>query len=305
MKWRIIPIIFLICLLLPGVAAAQSGDGPLVVPVGQTYVGSLATATRAIRVEGVVTGDVTSWSGDITIAGRVDGDVVSYSGKVTIQSGGHVGGHVMALGGPLESAADAAVSGQKIRGGEGSIALANLFDLIAPSDAGSDSAAVGRVLFGMVLGVFLLAFCLLCIAFWPRRTTATSLTLRRSPGQALLLGLLSTLLLALALPPLIALLAATLIGMPLIVVLLALAQVPYVLGLATLVRAVGPEQSRPTAGLERTTLLAGVALALLVAISAALAPLKGLALFYLLASPGLGAALLSRGGLLVPTSSST
>ncbi|MFL5801969.1 MAG: polymer-forming cytoskeletal protein, partial [Roseiflexaceae bacterium] len=298
-------IIFLVCLLVPGVAAAQSGDGPLVIPASETYAGNLATATRAIRVEGAVTGDVTSWSGDIVIAGRVGGDVVSYSGQVTIQSGGQVRGHVMALGGALRPDAGAVVVGQTIRGGEGSVALANLLDLFAPTGASSDDVAVGRVLFGMALGVFLLAFCLLCIAFWPRRTTATSLTLRRSPRQALLLGLLSTLLLALALPPLIALLAATLIGMPLIVVLLALAQAPYVLGLATLVRAVGPVPNRPAAGPERTTLLAGVALALLVGISAALAPLWGLALFYLLASPGLGAALLSRGGLFAPAANST
>jgi hypothetical protein len=53
-------------------------------------------------------------------------------------------------------------------------------------------------------------------------------------------------------------------------------------------------------GPSRATLLIGAALALLVAVGAALAPLWGMTLFYLLASPGLGAALLSRGGLLVP-----
>jgi cytoskeletal protein CcmA (bactofilin family) len=304
MKWRIVPIIFLICLLAPGAAAAQPGDDTLVIPPGETYTGNLATATRAIQVDGFVTGDVTSWSGDITITGHVGGDVVSYSGKVTIKPGGQVSGHVMALGGTLELDAGAVVSGQKIVGGEGSAALASLFDLFASAGLGNgDDAAVGRVLLGVALGVFLLAFCLLCIAFWPHRTAATSLTLRRSPGQSLLLGLLSTLLLALILPPLIALLAATLIGMPLIVILLVLAQAPYVLGLATLARAVGLEQSRATAGPERTALLVGAALALLVAVSAALAPLWGLALFYLLASPGLGAALLSRGGLFVPATS--
>lgn len=300
MKWRIIAIFFLIALFVPGVAAAQSDDRPLVIPAGQTYIGNLATTTQAIQVAGVVSGDVTSWSGDILITGRVGGDVVSYSGQVTIENGAHVDGHVMALGGALDLAANA-VDGQAIRGGEGSIALANLFDLIAPGGDVGDNAAVGHILFGMVLGVFLLAFCLLCMAFWPQRTAATSLTLRRSPGLALLLGLLSTLLLALALPPLVALLAATLIGMPLIVVLLALAQVPYVLGLATLARAAGLKERRATAGPERMTLLVSAALALLVAIGAALAPLWGLALFYLLASPGLGAALLSRGGLFAPS----
>jgi cytoskeletal protein CcmA (bactofilin family) len=301
MKWRIIPFLLLICLLLPRSAAAQTGDGPLVVLAGQTYTGNLATATRAIRVDGVVTGDVTSWSGDIEIAGHVEGDVVSYSGKVIVQSGGRVGGHVMALGdGMLQLNSGAVVSGQAIRGGEGSVALANLLDLFSPATATDDNGAIGRVLFGMVLGVFLLAFCVLCVAFWPQRTAATSLTLRRLPGQSLALGLLSTLLLALALPPLVALLAATLIGMPVLVLVLILVQAPYMLGLATLARAAGLDPSRPTAGPERGTLLAGAVLALLVTISVALSPLWGLLLFYLLASPGLGAALLSRGGLFAP-----
>jgi uncharacterized membrane protein len=171
---------------------------------------------------------------------------------------------------------------------------------------GSGEAAVGRALFSAALGVFLLAFALLCIAFWPRRTAAASLTLRQAPGRALALGLLTTLLLALALPPLAALLAATLVGLPLLIVLLALIQAPYVYGLATLAQAAGvfsPHPSAPTRGsegLNRTTLLIAAALALLVAVGAALAPLWGMMLFYLLASPGLGAALLSRGGLLVP-----
>jgi cytoskeletal protein CcmA (bactofilin family) len=322
MKRRILIRLFvLFCLLLPAGAAAQSRSEALIIPVGQTYAGNLATLTRDIRVEGIVTGDVTSWSGTIEIAGRVGGDVVSYSGQVTLLAGAQVGGHILASGGALRLDAGASVAGQAIRG-DGGGALASLLDLFAPSDGGG-SAAVGRALFAVALGVFLLAFMLLGVAFWPRRTAAASLMLRRAPGHALLMGLLTTLLLALALPALLALLAATLIGMPLIVVLLALAQVPYIYGLATLAQARGvlkpllpaasarPEQAEQLAyspawslarsgdGPTRATIIAAALLALLIALGAALAPLWGLALFYVLASPGLGAILLSRGGLLV------
>jgi cytoskeletal protein CcmA (bactofilin family) len=310
-------LLVLLGVLLPAGAAAQEREAPLVIPAGQTYAGDLATITRDIHVEGAVAGDVTSWSGAIVISGRVDGDVVSYSGRVTIQAGARIGGHVLASGGALQRDATATVAGQAIRGESGGVALANLLDLFSPAGASGGAAAVGRTLFGAALGVFLLAFALLCIAFWPRRTAAASLALRQAPGRALALGLLTTLLLALALPPLAALLAATLVGLPLLLVLLALIQAPYIYGLATLARAVGaplhppaPAPARPQGekrisrrdgdSPSRATLLFAGGLALLVAAGAALAPLWGMALFYLLASPGLGAALLSRGGLLVP-----
>ena len=325
MKWHVLRLIVCIGLLLPGAAAAQPREDTLVVPTGQTYEGNLATITRDIRVEGAVTGDVTSWSGNIEVAGRVGGDVVSYGGKVMIRGSGQVGGHVLASGGALQLDAGAVVTGQAIHSEGGGGALANLLDLFSPSVDSGANAAVGRALFGAVLGVFLLAFCLLCITFWPRRTAAASLMFRRAPGRVVALGLLTTLLLALALPPLTALLAATLIGLPLIVLLLVLAHIPYIYGLAALVRAVGAlvphppisskrddDRSLPSAreigsvgeGLNRMTVAVAAALALLVAIVAALAPLWGLALLYLLASPGLGAVLLTRGGLLVPMSAS-
>jgi cytoskeletal protein CcmA (bactofilin family) len=301
----------LLVLLLPVSAAAQEREPPLVIPAGETYDGDLATVTRDIQVKGAVAGDVTSWSGAIEIFGSVDGDVVSYSGQVTIRPGARIGGHVLASGGALQSDPRAAVVGQTIRGESGGVALANVLELFSPSDRAGGEAVVGRVLFGAALGVFLLAFALLCIAFWPRRTSAASLTLRQAPGRALALGLLTTLLLLLAVPPLAALLAATLVGLPLLIVLMAIIQAPYIYGLATLARAVGMISGTGTRrtfrmvssegeSLSRTTLLVAGGLALTVALVAALAPLWGMMLFYLLASPGLGAALLSRGGLLVP-----
>jgi hypothetical protein len=300
MKWHIARIILLLALLLPMTAAAQPREDVLVIPAGQIHDGNLATTTQDIRVEGVVMGDVTSWSGDIEVLGRVSGDVVSYGGTVTIRSPARVGGHILASGGQLRLEAGAMVAGQAIRGEGGGGALASLLDLFSPAAASDADTAIGRVLFGAVLGVFLLAFCLLCIAFWPRRTAAASVMLRHATGRALTLGLLTTLMLTLALPPLVALLAATLIGLPLLVLLLALIQIPYVYGLATLARFVGARRGAEIAAPDRTTLAVAAGAALLVAITAALAPLWGVALFYVLASPGLGAAILSRGGLFAP-----
>jgi hypothetical protein len=302
---HVLRLILLLCLLLPVSAVAQDREAPLVISSGEIYDGDLATVTRDIRVDGAVAGDVTSWSGAIEISGRVDGDVVSYSGQVTIKPSARIGGGV------LQRDDRAAVAGQTIRGESGGVALANMLELFYPSDETGSDAVVGRVLFGAALGVFLLAFTLLCIAFWPRRTSTASLMLRQAPGRALALGLLTTLLLLLALPSLVALLAATIVGLPLLIVLLVIIQAPYIYGLATLARAAGMAGGTATQrtfslissegeSVSRVTLLVAGGLALVVAVVAALAPLWGMMLFYLLAGPGMGAVLLSRGGLLVP-----
>lgn len=297
-------LVALVALLSPFSAAAQGQEGALVIPAGRRVAGNVATVARDIRVEGAVDGDVTSWSGNIEVTGSVGGDVVSYGGRVTLGGAARVGGHVLALSGGLRHERGAAVVGQAIGDERGAPALASLFDLFTPVPASVAGAGlIGRLFFGAVLGVFLLAFCLLCVAFWPGRTAAASVALRRLPLRALALGLLTTALLALLLPPVVALLAATLIGMPLIVVLLLAAQAPYVYGLAALMRSIGARfagRSGPRAPLDRATIGIAAALAALIALVAAVAPLWGLALFYVVASPGLGAAILSRGGFAVP-----
>lgn len=301
---RYIALLVLVASLLPGLAAAQGGDHALIVPAGQHVAGNIATVTQDIEVYGAVDGDVTSWSGNITVSGAVGGDVISYGGHVLIGDAARVGGHVMALSGGLQRERGAVVAGQLLGGEQGSEALASLFDLFmpAPSPTGGD-ALIGRLFFGAALGVFLLAFCLLCIALWPGRTAATSMTLGRLPYRALALGLLTTALLALLLLPIAALLTASLVGMPLLVLLMLVAQVPYVYGLAALMRVPGARiaaRGGNMALVDRTAIMSAAGLTLLIALVSMAAPLWGLALFYILASPGLGAALLNRGGLLVP-----
>ncbi len=301
MKMRLVALIVILATLAPALpAAAQGSANRLIVPPGQRVAGNIATTVQDIEVAGEVAGDVTSWSGDIVVSGRVGGDVISYSGRVTITAAAQVGGHILALSGGLRREPGAAVSGQALGGPAQVGALASLFDVFmpAPQPAGSD-AAVGRLLFGLALGVFLLAVCLLWIALWPRRTAAASLTLRRLPLRALALGLLTTLILGLLLPPLALLLAASLLGLPLLLVLAVLALAPYIYGLGALALLPASRAASPGA-VSRPVVLLAVALALPVALLAMAAPLWGMALFYLVASPGLGAAILSRGGLVVP-----
>ncbi len=299
-------LIYLFCALLaallPGAALAQD-DAPLVVVAGQHEPGSVATIGRDIRVDGSVDGDVTSWSGAITVAGTVGGDVVSYGGAVTILPTGRVAGHVMASGGALRLAAGAVVAGQAIQGEAGGGTLASLLDLFAPGDGAGVPGGVGRVLFGGTAGALLAAFCLLLLAFWPRRTQIASAALAARPGRALALGALSAAALALALPPLLALLIASVIGLPLVVLVVLLVAAAYAYGLAIVARIGGDWLARrPGArpALGSLPVVAVLALVVPLALLSAAAPLWGALAFQLLALPGLGAAILSRGGTALP-----
>jgi hypothetical protein len=290
-------ILLLALWLVPGAAFARAQSDALVIAAGQRVAGNVATIAQDIRVDGTVDGDVTSWNGAITIAGSVGGDVVSYGGVVTVLPTGQVGGHILASAGMLRQAPGAVVAGQKISGGAGE-ALASLLDLLNPTASGSPDDALGHALFGVALAVLLTAFCLLYTAFWPGRVALAGDTLRHLPGRALTLGLLTTLALALALLPLAGLLVASVVGVPLLLALLALALALYVYGLVALARMLSARGGIPPNGGRMVACT--LALVLLIAVTVALAPLWGLALFFLLASPGLGAVVLSRGGMAQP-----
>jgi hypothetical protein len=297
MKRYILLMLFLGLWLTPGAIVARAQNDVLVIAAGQHVAGNIATIAQDIRVDGTVDGDVTSWNGAITIAGSVGGDVVSYGGVVTVMPTGQVAGHILASAGMLHQAPGAVVAGQKISGGAGE-ALASLLDLLNPAGAGDPDDALGHALFGVALAVLLTAFCLLYTAFWPGRVALAGDALRRLPGRALTLGVLTTLALALALLPLAGLLVASVVGVPLLLVLLALALALYVYGLVVLARMLSA-RGATTAMSERMVAFT-LALVLLIAVAVALAPLWGLALFFLVASPGLGAVVLSRGGMAQP-----
>jgi hypothetical protein len=297
MKHAISLILLVGLWLVPGAVIARAQGDIMLIAAGQHVAGNVATVAQDIRVDGIVDGDVTSWNGAITITGSVGGDVVSYGGDVSISATGRVGGHILASAGVLRQAPGAVVAGQKISGGAGE-ALASLLDLLNPSASGGPDDVFGHALFGVALAVLLTAFCLLYTLFWPGRVALAGDTLRRLPGRALMLGVLTTLALALALLPLAGLLVASVVGVPLLLLLLALALALYIYGLVVLARMLS---ARGTAlAMSRRLVVFTLGLVLLIAIVVALAPLWGVALFFLIASPGLGAVVLSRGGMAQP-----
>lgn len=306
---RLTTVFFIVCaimanaLLFAPTAAAQEQNPPIIVPADTHHTGDLSTITQDINVQGAITGDVTSWSGNIVITGRVVGDVVSYAGTVQILEQGRVDGHVLSVDGELNN--KGVIAGQMFTGLDNDGALASVFDLFAPPGAQtSSSMELGRLLFGALTAVFIAAFGILWVALWPQRTAAAAVTLRTSPGRSVALGLLSTLIVVILLPPVTALLTATLIGMPFIALLLVIAHVPYLYGFATSAHSLSHWQKEPRLlsahWFSRPTSIVMAVCAALIGIVATQAPLVGLALFYTLAAPGLGAVVISRGGLQVP-----
>lgn len=303
MRPYVIAFLLLLGFFAPPRSIMAQEQQVLIIPAGQRYEGDLATVTQHIRIDGEVTGDVTSWSGNIVVTGSVGGDVVSYAGTVTIGGQARVQGHVMVLGENLQLEHGAAIGGQAFQGGSSAGALASLLGLLAPSPEAEMAPLLSRGLFGIALGVLLIGFSLLCIAFWPHRTANTGLTLQQLPTRALLLGFGTTIMLALLLVPVAAFLAASLIGLPLLLLGVLLLQLPYIYGLAAFAQMAGMRFRRQPgllAEIGTSTALSALGVAMLIALGGVISPPFGLLLFYILASPGLGAVILSRGGMLVP-----
>ncbi len=286
-------LLMLALALAPRPALAQ-GTEPITVAVDQVVQGDLAAVERPLLIEGRVEGDVTSWSGSITILGTVNGDVVSYAGHIKLGPDAYVAGNVLALGGGVTRSSPDQVAGQVL--GEqvttGGLLLADMAQLFRPGSDG-EFADVPLPLLSAAMTIFGLLLTLAFATVWPRRTLGVSRVLQQVPTRSVMLGLLTTLLLALIGLLVAGVLALTLIGLPLLLPLLLLLQLPYLFGLAGVARAVATHIRLPD---TVALLLGGAALLVPLGLIGAFAPLWSLLLFYLVASVGLGATILSRGG---------
>ena len=280
--------------LIPATTAFTFGDRT--VAAGSVVTGPLAVASGTLHVLGTVRGDAFVYGGDLIVleGGAVLGDALAADGKVRL-AGGRVSGDVRSLGGDLNGTgrADAA-------------------------DASSAAARTGGqlLLFSGWLGVLIIVgMGVLVLA--SGNLDASADMIERDFGRALLAGIAGQLALLPVLAVLCVGLALTVLG----VLLIPFAIVAYVLaaaGLLTLgflavARVTGRSLLGDSAGSERARRAAAVR-ALIVGLvvmmvpwlaSAALAwaptlnllaRIIAIAVTWVAASAGLGAALLSRGG---------
>lgn len=246
-----------------------------------------ATILRPIRITQAIRGDAVSLFGNIIVDEPVGGNVASLAGTVELAPSVSVGGDVLAGTSQIQ-ANEAQVAGT-ILPSTGTLAVgAGWFG----AGGTTLSPALVRALGALLGALVTLALAGLAVLLWPHRTLRTSHLLPQQPWTALGIGVLITVLLVLLALPVLALLAATVVGLLLVPVLLMAVHLPYVQGLAAVGQALG---YRLTGGATVASALWGVAAQLILVISLGMwAPFAGLVAFYLLASLGLGADVLAR-----------
>lgn len=274
--------------------------GPaIIIPAGQRIVGDVSTYTDNIRVDGEVTGNVTSWSGNIIINGSVGGDVVSYTGAVTLMSNAKVTGSTMTLSSHVQRSPLAQVRGQTFSSvGVGRVVrpVVSIFTSGSPDASGISRIALATT--STLFGALLLVSVLSIAGVWPQRSRAAALVLQQMPVRSFLLGLFIFVVIAALTPLVVATLASTLVGLPVAMLILVLANMICAYGLTVLIQ-VARETIEHSVGTKQdfslTMIFLSIALVLPIILIGLVAPLAALVLFYLMACPGLGAtALMER-----------
>jgi hypothetical protein len=288
-------VLLLVCALMawPSFATAQVPEladaSALVIPAGTTYSGDVGTVSQSIIVDGVVEGDVTSVTGSIVIRGAVEGDVVSLFGNVTFAAESVADGNVMAATGIVSVPAGASVAANKtvFNGNLSGQGMASLL----PRSGEQPLNLAGRMILSLALGLIALVVATLLSVIWPRSIASGARAVRVALGRTVGLGVL-WMLLSLALVAVITLvLVFSLIGLAVLPVVLLIAQVPYLIGLAAVGQALGERF-----GLHRTqAVVAGSAAILLPCVGLAIISLPAaFGLFYMLAGAGIGGMFLLR-----------
>ncbi|HET7755433.1 MAG TPA: hypothetical protein VFK85_16130 [Anaeromyxobacteraceae bacterium] len=209
----------------------------------------LEAGSRANQVTAVM-GSV-----DVGPGVMIENEVVAVGGDVHVSSGANIGGDVVSVGGKLVLDEGAQIEGQQtavdIPGLGGLLAIAGSRPWSAPE-------APLPIRMGHAIAQFAVFFALglLLLVITPRRVAAVGRSLTNSPGRALLTGFLGTL----ALPVLALLLVVTVVGIPLVAVLILAIVAALVLGFTGLAQALGDRLPLGTRGGQVLRLAIGTAL---------------------------------------------
>jgi hypothetical protein len=199
-----------LCTLLPVSSALAADDGPedrivlsgsVLVDRGETVPGDVVVVDGDAVIRGSVEGDVVVVDGDVTIRGKVGGDVVAVAGLATLGRRARIAGDLVYFDEKPVIARGARVAGdvQKVDGSEIGEALGAL--------------AIG---IWVAFSVSLLLFGLILMLLAPRAAEAIARTARSRWGMAIGVGFAVFILL----PIVAVLIALTIIGTPLGVLLL-------------------------------------------------------------------------------------
>jgi hypothetical protein len=304
----------------------------LTVKSGETLEGDVSVTGGSLFIEGKITGDAVVVNGNAVVSGEVGGDVVVTGGNITLKSGSKVGGNVVYVGGELARDAGSSVQGEL---SSISIPLDRLGDAVPGVGAVSPPRAQGGLRgpfdrLGLLVGLGIVSLGLVVLSIvlllaFPQRLRVSGATLEAEGGPSVIVGLITAGLLGPLTALLSFLLMMTVVGWVFVPVLVAASGGVLVFGLVTVsmwlgrrvyntayvgVAHTGGLHSGQTGVLEKVPpLMFQMLLGLIVLLLSAIVPAALMAnwigwvmlfLLYVAACLGLGAALLSRFGTLMP-----
>lgn len=288
----------------PNSAASRtlfSGNG--IVEAGET-VEEFVVFSGNGEVRGDVEGDAVLLAGNLLVrkGARIGGDAVVLAGNLSVEPGAQIGGNAVVTAGELDVDEAANVGGDRVQMGLSPWAFDEIRREISRGGANSqltperetddeveedDSGILESASDVLIRFLLLSASGLLLMTFLPARTQTVGRTLHRRMGAAAVTGILA----AFSLAPLGLLMTVSVVGIPLVPVLVAGATFAVVMGLAAASLEIGrrlPLSRRAPAWL----LAAGAGVVAVLTEVPFLGVIAGLSLALL----GLGAVLLSRFG---------
>ena len=282
----------------------------VVVAVGQTVDGDLTVFGGGAQISGLVRGSVTVIGGKLEIVGgQVGGNVTAIGGDISLQGKANASHDVTALGGGVSKGNEAVVGGHLSAGGVEWLAFLRDYAGLGSDNFGDRLAGLGPMLLYhvyWVVAVFLFGLLLLRLA--ARSIDNTSITLDYAPAWALLVGFVTSVTIPAVLLALFSLLLASFVGVlavPVVLAVVALAVgyslVVVALWLGERITGLLGQPNYSDARRQVVPLLIGLLVVLSLTILLGLvSPLLGGAFNLLTISFGLGAAVLSRFGLMRP-----
>ncbi|MBI2874080.1 MAG: polymer-forming cytoskeletal protein [Firmicutes bacterium] len=189
--------------------------GDVEVPANLIVQDDVVAVGGDVHVSGTVHGDAVAVLGSVTIDGEVRGNVTAVLGDVNLQDGARVDGEAVSVGGKIKRAETSRIRGKTTQVPFSGVDLRGLKDLTPVSEWWLVRAGFKFLGF---LGSLALAF--LIMAFFPLAVEKVSDRAGAYPARSALVGFLTLL----AMVPAALLLIVTIIGIPLIpVVILAVA----------------------------------------------------------------------------------
>lgn len=173
--------------------------GTIVVDSNESVCNSLMAFSSKVAINGEVHGDVDAFNSTVVVAGKVDGNVVLYNGSLTLQNGASISGTIDLYGSHWE--ADAGSHHQQPKMHPSTLSL--LFNAMSQF-----SFPFWSILIWAALG-------LLLIWLLPEHVTLVRATAIQNTKRSFVVGLLSILLA----PPILMVLTALILPVPLAVII--------------------------------------------------------------------------------------